>query len=381
MQCTGQNNGSPTMQTMNGTLNSQAIGSRLQSFYQVVKNIKQGGTSSRQYTIDSSVYLIEGAYNYLSVELSDDEVATYRFSVTVPKTGNNVTAQNLSKAFYAIKDSLVGKQASLGTTEDALTHLDVSATVLGSSVRFNVSSSLLIHLLPTLLRCKDSVNNVNNRGFVIYNDWYFGGSYTRGQRLINMTTNTVIPGSIDNTKPGAASTIRSMGKVRYRGTCITNACEYYVNIVTNPEEGYQGNAISSPISPYVTAGISGYKNGDVFSTTRFFPWADTLCAAGMNYPNAVDPARDLKVYLTKPMVNFYIYRVPDIISANLPSGKTFYDLNIEWMYCLCCARSPFTYDNPDGWTLPFHSQSYNYYTSYGDKLNDCSRVIIKISQL
>jgi hypothetical protein len=367
------------MSTMSSQQDIQAITSRLNSFHQEVKTIKNGTPSNKMYSVDSSLFLIEAAYNYLCVETTDEEVSTYRFDFSVPKTGNSISANNVSQAFYRIKDSLLAKQAyfaNLNTEENDLAFFDLSIQDMGSSVKFFVNTSFRIFWFPFNRRCKDSAIGEDNRGFLIYNAWGPGGGlpYTKGQCLIDMTTNNIVPGSIDNTLPGAASTIRSAGKRRFRGSCVD--CGFYINIST--VEDAASTVLTTPISPYVTNGVEGFLNDNIYNGFKFYPSASF---DGFTYPNSNDPARYLKVYLTRPMLNFYIYQVPDIITANIAVDKTFYDFNIAHDVCLCEPNDPLSIYNDWGWTKPYQADRYIYFVSSGKKILDCNRTRFPIFNL
>jgi hypothetical protein len=155
--------------------------------------------------------------------------------------------------------------------------------------------------------------------------------------------------------PDAATMLRSFGKRNYRGCGQSQACGYWVDI-----SYVQPTATSptSPNSPYKNIPIWGYDNSTIYDAYILYSNATTQA----------DPQIDYKEYLSKAQMDYYLGFIPTIITNNIPTGKDFYDFDVNLLYCLCYATQNPSSPYPNLWTT---HRSFQYWVRSGVFVNDC----------
>lgn len=345
---------------------AKAISARITDFYEAMKRLK--GTQDAQakganfyFTLDSAAFLMEAAYNMYVVKDDDYDHDVMSFSITEPLTNGEIDEVDVADAFWRIKDSLMVLYTAVSYQGKVLDFLDLNYTVDGNDVIFEIVGAVAKNftIYPA---CPDVVPNPSTTGERAYSiqgggapvtitiPGYAPFKYAYGQ--CDMISGSATNVSTSTTNPDAPTLLRSYGKYNY--TCGTAlACGYYTGVNTTV---VTPTTVTTPTSPY--AGIPGYSNRDTWHAYTFY--ADDQLPLTL-----ADPNYDYKIWLTASVMNFYLDRIPTIISSNLPTGKTLKDFNVGYNRCLC---APTWNSVLNEWVL---QESYTYYVTHGTYIVGC----------
>lgn len=365
-----------------GKINSTAthpIVQQVEGFYNTVKSVKNGATSSQTFSPDSLSWYLEATYNFKAVNQDEDIVPINKtFEISVPLTPTQkVTANQASVAFYQVKDSISKLINDLKLSDKTLRMFDskiISISPGSVSLGFHVSVAEHNSSLPFTL-CGSESANPSNLGYLVHsvNSNDFEGTnvyedlgahvgplwtYYNGRVSLNMTTRMATTSTFDNTLPGAALTIRNQGIKKYFN-CQKRPKNWYYNI----ELAFYEGEMTTPNHQYTTLGISTVDNLDLYRAARLYESGSTNDDYE-NFPSSVDNGKHLKEFLTRPMVQFYINKTPGIFAAQIPTSKTFYDFQIYGEQSICkCVNPDLSY-----YGYPFNSLGFTYFIWYADAL-------------
>ncbi|HRP89365.1 MAG TPA: hypothetical protein PKX92_04955 [Edaphocola sp.] len=378
-----------------------AVTQSIIAMHQKLKDIKNNdyiytGTTS----IDTFEFYLEGIFNYnISQPNFDDNPIISKFEFPVSLNNGAINYSEFSKTFYQIKDSIVAKLNSISGNKKGVGGLNVSLKEKTSSlVTLSVDISFWSSLTGSIFSCDEKLFiakdfETTEPAFVVgtaydFNTGIIGPS--KGEGTMNHNTKSIT--NIDNTKPGALYYLRRLG--------VGNYNHWYCNLLENPCGGYfvdvkdngysyssSANAIklSSPISNYKMRNIPSYENNeDMFLSFIFYSNPSTVN----------DPYLVYKGWLTKPMINFYVKRIPYHINKainyidlsyppiiSLPGipvpTRTLMNLNFEELTCATCAISYHPEQNSHG-----RYRELNYLITAGIFIrNNCNDQKVPLSNL
>ena len=358
------------------SLTDREILTAIDEFYEKMKDIKAGKPHSEELTVDDMNFLLEATYNSYAVGVPEHDYETEQqlFSITLPTTrSGNADINEVGKIFWDIKGKLMSFYDGLQAKDKALNFFDTEAKLVGNDIVIDVNAIFRTTLFDWFAtsNCNRTFTEPNAHGWKSYPPYpasppatgafTIDYSYARGQADINFTTKTLVPGTQNNNKPGAAEALRSYAIAKYRG-CNPNSCGlFYVNITSNEMHTWQGGtALTTPVSLYKNMNIMGYEhNRDVWQTVIF--QSDTLPGFYVNDTDVI-----FKRWISTQQMNFYLNRTQNHISARIPAGKTLYDFNVVGMMCLCMPVGP---NHPENiYHLPFLAYSHIYIVSSARKI-------------
>lgn len=309
------------------TINATQVNTDIKNFYQKMKNL-QSGASTENITVDNALFLIEGTYNkYVAERQFNCDVIPYEFTVKVPANSDGtLNMKKVSEAFYSIKAKMLAKKNELGGNTIGVETFDMTVAEKPTGVdglgyaNFGV---LTIFKRPNpgfpidmTQWCNDNFHEVDDHV------WQAGtssipvvpGASTNGQATIDHANKILVPGSLNNTLPGAASSLRAKGVGNYQGFyCKSMMCGYFVNL-DSVQDYYIVPAGATPCQ-YVALGIPDYDNVGTWKTNLY-------------KTESADPNKVYKRWLTTPMMNYYLAGIPAIITAHIVPGKTFANFHV-----------------------------------------------------
>lgn len=333
-----------------------AITQQIQSFYDEMKSIHSGATVAKDYTPEDLNFLIEGAYNYLSTTVSHDREDYTSFNIETEVAKNvdgKINASDASKAFYALRDKLATVEAGLTGSDKTLAHFDLEVEDKGGSVVLKGTGDFATGFAE-MLQCADSLGGPINRGYLLESGWKYYPSnptYLKGQCDVNVGAKTA-SNRVYNVD-GSARMIIKYAMNKERG-CMMGYCGYYSLISTSGS--FAPQPIANPISQYTTLGISG----GYAANKKQVDIAESYLTPTVS----ADPDSVFKRWLTRPMVNFYIKRMPQfftdaIANSGDPLHAKIYTFNIEtWMNAVHGVSAA---NNPGGWATDFAQNRKNDY--------------------
>lgn len=337
-------------------INADSLVAEIESFYELMHN----GGDENTMSVDLSVFMIEGTYNYYCARIDHEKQTTFiSFQVTAAVTENEIILSDLSNVFYAIKDSLLHYEELIEYEGKRLGLFDLEGETEGEIVTYTVKASFI---------SGDAVDNpttTDGDGAIVFNaasnhawsahGWTFNANSSGGGQCdINTTTKSAY--NIDLNAPSAPHSLRTYGILNYINTLPALVEGFFGNITTVTILPY--NTPSSPTCPYIN--ILGYdQNHDIWKTWEFADIAGPLAVS-------VDADAVYKRWITNDQMNFYLSYIPGYIANNL-FGKDFYDFSINHMAALNGADAPgLQYDNP--YSSPAFKSMHWYYITSGDYL-------------
>lgn len=341
---------------------AENLSSRIKNFYASMKtrehhvgNKTAKTTSGETFSADSANFLMEAALNMYAVRKIDStEVDTRTFVVTAPISSGLIDESDVSDAFWAIRDSLMELYNGITADSKELEFLEITNTVSGLFVNFKVTGAVSKGIIFGGGCPYDfSAHYASNRAFAVQGSGgstysSAAGSYNYGYGQGDFVSGSVINKVSGPAYPSAATLLRRFG-ISYYNNCVLQTaytCGYNVNISTIDINISSANTVSSPTSDF-TSTVTGFKNKDIWEAFIYYDGCDISS-------NLNDGQIDYKHYMNTPMLDFYLSYIPTYISNNIPSGKSFYDFNITWLYCLCAPQYSSEYGSCG------HTSSYQY---------------------
>jgi hypothetical protein len=313
--------------TSGTTINATQVDADIKSFYQKMKNL-QSSTSTENITVDDALFLIEGTYNkYVAERQFNCDVIPYEFTVKVPANSDGtLNMKKVSEAFYTIKSNMLAKKNALGGSTIGVETFDMTVAERPTGIdgqgyaNFGV---ITIFKRPNpgfpidmTQWCNDNFHEADDHVWSAgtQSAQIQGGVLFNGQATIDHANKILVPGSQNNTLPGAASSLRAKGVGNYQGFyCKSMMCGYFVNL-DSVQDYYIAPAGAAPCQ-YVSMGIPSYTNVGTWKTDVY-------------KIEPVDPNKVYKKWLTTPMMNYYLAGIPAIITANIVPGKTFANFHV-----------------------------------------------------
>jgi hypothetical protein len=314
--------------TSGTTFDATRVDADIKSFYQKMKSL-QGGSSTENITVDNALFLIEGTYNkYVAERQFNCDVIPYEFTVKVPANSDGtLNMKKVSEAFYTIKSNMLAKKNELGGSSIGVETFDMTVAEKPTGVDgqgYAIFGVITIFKRPNpgfpidmTQWCNDNFHEAADhvwRAETQSDPTIIPGLETNGQATIDHANKIVVPGTIDNTFPGAASSLRAKGVGNYQGFyCKSMMCGYFVNI--DFAYNYYAAPAGAASNQYVAMGVPDYTNVGTWVTNQY-------------KTGAADPYNVYKKWLTTPMMNYYLAGIPAIITANIVPGKTFANFHI-----------------------------------------------------
>jgi hypothetical protein len=314
--------------TSGTTINAIQVDADIKSFYQKMKNL-QSGTSTENITVDNALFLIEGTYNkYVAERQFNCDVIPYEFTVKVPANSDGtLNMKKVSEAFYTIKSTMLAKKNALGGSTIGVETFDMTIAERPTGVdgqgyaNFGV---ITIFKRPNpgfpidmTQWCNDNFHEAADhvwKAGTQSDPTMIPGLDMNGQATIDHANKILVPGSTNNTLPGAASSLRAKGVGNYQGFyCKSMMCGYFVNL-DSVQDYYIAPAGATPCQ-YFAMGIPDYTNVGTWKTKAY--------NTGVS-----DPYHVYKLWLTTPMMNYYLAGIPAIITAHIAPGKTFANFHV-----------------------------------------------------
>ncbi|MEO6833647.1 MAG: hypothetical protein ABI378_13600, partial [Chitinophagaceae bacterium] len=360
---------------------ARAITNRLSAFYSKMKaekNAAHGRSNAKTtsggpyYSVDSLTYLMEGAFNMYAVFNNDSvEAETKTFFVSAPLTSGLVEETDATNAFWDTQDSLMELYNSINFADKELTFLEISSTIDGSNVIFKVTGAISNKWIFSWNPCPSTFGQdfASNHAFkpfsytgVTVTIPYTSMTYTYGYGQCDIMSGVATSVTTASTAPDAMNALRRYGKRNYLGCNTDQACGYWVDVSTLQRFPF---GVSSPTSPYNSAGYRGFPNDDIWNAYTFYVDGNTPYTT-------MDPDLVYKQWTTTPMMDFYLSYIPGIIANNIPSGKRFYDFNIEHLVCLCAPKKHTNSPYPTEYTM---IDQYSYAVTSGIFVVGCGERI------
>ncbi|KAA5533717.1 hypothetical protein F0919_14385 [Taibaiella lutea] len=333
---------------ISGGMTEEQIDRMVTQFYSDVTALKDEPASADNVSLQQAVLNTEAVYNkYVVVKDYSGDIATDEISFQIPAKNDGSGSVNMKEAantFWAIKAALLTKQSNL-TENNVVPVLEAFDLEVITDADGNPALTEGNYTLRADIAFARPVGN--NTGVEQDNDiftsppthsWRAWGSTdgtwpTNGQATIDHTNMTVIVSSIDLSKRSAPTALRALGIHNYRQTYGQTPTGYAFDIST--VGGNSNSGIAFPVMPsvncdYVTRGINDYAN---------IRWWDTKIYDDIS----ADPYVIYKVWLTTPMMNYYVAAIKDAINLNLAPGKYFYDFHIKTNTASGGQQSPYSF--------------------------------------
>ncbi|PZF72589.1 hypothetical protein [Taibaiella soli] len=375
----------PKTSTARSVENDDQTLADIQTFYQNVKNIRDGNDpGSTLISADDAEFLTEASYNYY-VARNDYKYATTSvdFSITEPMSSEGIQMKDVTDAFWQIKANLMTTYNQINFDEKGLALFDLKLTVIDDrTISFDVYATIKSGPEPTIP--SSVINNVytvsgapNHAWNAISSSDIASTAAAPGQYNIDITNKSLISGSqtYGQNGPGAAEVLRKLGINNYwQGNQPAIAYGQLITYIQYKDlPSMSTTAVASPISDYVASNIPGYVNRDRWVCTKFYSIPGTYLIS--------DADQVFKEWLTTPNMNYYLSFIPGLISNGknalvMPpnSGLTtnsyvFCDLKIYALYPVSGGAQPANtniYNQP--WLTFWHAYKMTYGVITGIKL-------------
>jgi hypothetical protein len=335
----------PKASLISGGMTDEQIDAMITQFYSDVTALKNENTPAANISPQEAALNIEATYNkYVVVTNYSGDIATDKISFHIPANKDGfVNMKEVANAFWAIKSELLTKQSNL-TENNVVPTLEAFDLELVTNADGNPKLTEGNYTLEASIAFARPIGG--DTGVEPVNDnifkngathcWWADGSTdgtwsSSGQATIDHPNMTVIASSIDLSKPSAPMSLRTLGVHNYHQAYGPTPPGYAFNIST--VGGSANYYVTFPVMiatncDYVTRGIADYTNKRWWDTKRY------TTAYG-------DPYVIYKVWLTTPMMNYYVAAIKDVIKLNIAPGRYFYNFHIK----SSTASAPFPADH------------------------------------